>query len=215
MPVSVRVALAFLPMSAYFFAIGLWRGGPRPRVVSGSLDFGLLAFGLGGLIAFGPVGQMVVGLVFPRPGVSAWMAVASLLALLALIRVRRFRTRLVVYNVDPPALIEALGLAMTTSSGPPRRTVLGFEDASSSRGVTLDLNRSRVAVLDAHGDDPESLIDALRPSLALALSSVPPRPSRLSWIWFALSTISAAIPAVVVLLSRDEVRAALKRLRGG
>ncbi len=107
MPLSVRAALAFLPLSAYFFALGIWQGGTRPRVVSGAKDFGMLAFGLGGLIAFGPLGQVAVDAVFPRPSVAAWMAVASLVGLLAMAWSLRARKRLVIYRVEADPLDHA------------------------------------------------------------------------------------------------------------
>jgi hypothetical protein len=215
MPLFVRAALAFLPLSAYFFALGIWQGGTRPRVVSGAKDFGMLSLGLGGLIAFGPLGQVAVDSLFPKPSLAAWMAVASFVGLVAMAWSLRARRRMVVYRVEAEPLDRALNSAMAATCGRVSRTVLGIEDVEGNRGITVDRGRFRVAVIEAHGDHPEALIAALGPVLARSLAEASAPPSRLPWLWFSLSSASAAIPTALALLTRPEVRAAIRRMGGG
>lgn len=213
----VRMALAFLPLASYFFVLGVWQGGARPRVVSGPRDFALLAFGLGGLIAFGPIGQFLVAAVFPAPTFAAWLAVASLVGLLAMVAAIPTRTRLVVYHVEAPDLAQALGRAVERVTGPATRTLRGFEDGPSHRGVTVEFgHRLRFGVVQAYGQRPEALIEAIRPALAEELRGVVVRPTRLATIWFGLScAVILAIPLALALLARPEVRAAIRRMGGG
>ncbi len=212
---SARMGLALLPLAAYFFTLGIWQSGKRPRVIAGTTDFGLLAFGVGGLIAFGPVGQVVVGTVFPRPSLPAWLAVASLVGLLAMIAAIWTRKRLVVYNVEAADLDRALGQAMGDVSESTLRTVQGFEDISGRRGVTVETHRRlRVATIEAHGERPEALIQAIYPALIKRLSVVESPATRLAAIWFALSCATLTIPMSLALLARPEVRAALQKLGG-
>ena len=162
----VRMALAFLPLAAYFSVLGVWQSGRRPRVVSGPRDFALLAFGLGGMIAFGPLGEAVIVSVFRRPSLAAWLAVASLVGLLALLAAARARKRLVVYQVEAADLDLALGRAMEFVAGDATRTLHGYEDVPGRRGVTVEVGRRlRFGVVEAHGDRPEALIEAIRPEL--------------------------------------------------
>ena len=41
-------------------------------MVRGPVDFAVLAFGVSGLLTVGPVGQVLMGLIFGRPGPVAW-----------------------------------------------------------------------------------------------------------------------------------------------
>ena len=45
---AMQIALTATPLAAYFYALGLFHSGRRPRLVSGPVDVGLMAFGLGG-----------------------------------------------------------------------------------------------------------------------------------------------------------------------
>ncbi|MDB5352312.1 MAG: hypothetical protein JWN86_3559 [Planctomycetota bacterium] len=212
---SVRLALALLPLAAYCFVLGVWQSGKKPRIIAGPADFGLLAFGLGGLIAFGPVGQLVVGMVFPRPSLPAWLAVASFEGLVAMIVAIRTRKRLVVYNVEAADLDRAVGLAMESIAGTASRTVRGFEDIPGHRGVTVEVSpRLRIGVMESHGEQPERLTEAIHPVLLARLSEVPSRTTPLAVVWFSLSFVALLIPVSVALMARPEVRAVIRRLGG-
>jgi hypothetical protein len=212
----VRMVLAFLPLASYFGLLGKWQNGKRPRVISGPRDFLLLAFALGGLIAFGPVGQILVSTVFPRPSLSAWMAVASLTSLLAMVGASRARKRLVVYHVEADELDHALGRAMESVAGFTTRTIHGYEDVLGRRGVTVEIGRRlRFGVIEAYGEGAESLIVAVRPALISQLATVSPRPSHLGTILYALGCATFVLPIAAVVISRPDVQAALRKIRGG
>ena len=188
MTVSVRMALAFVPLAIYFFVLGRWQSGRRPKVVSGPADFLLLAFGLGGMLAFGPIGGFVVGSVFSRPGLPAWIAVASFAALLAMVAASFMRTRVVVYHVEGPELIAAVGEAFGLVVGPASRTLRGFEDGKARRGVTVEVGEIlRFGVVQAHGDHPEALAEGLAKALGENLGRGRRRSSPAASAWFALS----------------------------
>jgi hypothetical protein len=209
---TVRLALALLPLAAYFAVLGAWYAGRRPRVVAGPLDFGFLAFGLGGVIAFGPVGGLVVNAVFPHPNVSAWLAIASLVGLLAMFWAARTKARLVIYHVDGEALKDAVRLAMEGIAGPVMSTVHGFEDATHRRGLRVEIGRSLgYGVIEAYGERPEVLIEAIRSALGPRLDAKVANRARLAAVWFALAGGTFTLLLVVLfLMSRAELHAVRK-----
>ena len=213
---TIRLLLALMPLAGYFAVLGALHTSRRPKVVAGPVDSGCLAFGLGGLIAFGPIGGLVVNAVFPRPNLSAWLAMASLVGLLAMIWASRARTRLVVYNVDAKALSEAVGHVMESASGTVSPTVHGYEDARGRRGVTVEVGRILGwGLVVAYGENPEALIDAIRSGLAAQLDATLPRRSRLAALWFGLASGTVAVLCVAAaLLTRPEVRAAARKIGG-
>src|ERR1700754_2665057 len=96
----LEMALTVGPLACYFYVVGVWQSGRRPRVVAGPLDFAVLAFGVSGLGAVGPVGQLLIRLIFGLPGVWAWVLWVVFLALWALVFAGAAARRLVVYNVE-------------------------------------------------------------------------------------------------------------------
>ncbi|MEO6809297.1 MAG: hypothetical protein ABI353_09330, partial [Isosphaeraceae bacterium] len=148
---TLRVVLALAPLACYFFMLGVWRSGRSPRVVPGPLDFGLLAMGLGGLIAFGPIGSVLIQVIFPGPSVWAWLALAATWALLALFWLPRTARRLVVYNVEPSNLNQAVRDALIELPGSFAPTLTGFEDAEHGRGVAVRIvPGSRTGMVEAY-----------------------------------------------------------------
>lgn len=212
----MRLALALLPLAGYFFVLGRWHSGRRPKVVSGPLDLGLLAFGLGGLIAFGPVGEFVVNRVFPRPTVSAWLAMASLVGLLSLIAAARARRRIVVYHIEIDSLTDAIGRAMEDLVGPTRRTLNGFEGVKIPTAVTVEMGRRLgCAIVEAHGDRPEILAESLAPLLAANLSGARGPATRLATLWFGLACGTMIVLGVTTtLMVRPLARGAVQTVGG-
>src|SRR5690348_15210852 len=101
MPVAIQLALMVIPLSLYLYVLGIWHSGRTPRVVAGPVDLGLLAFGLSGLLIFGPIGRLWPWHARGLPGVWAWLALTAFVVLLALPWLPRSFRRLAVYNVDP------------------------------------------------------------------------------------------------------------------
>lgn len=216
MMTTTRLLLALLPLAGYFAVLGMLHAGQRPKVVAGPVDFGCLALGLGGLIAFGPLGELIVNAVFPKPNLPAWLAMASLVGLLAMMGASRARSRLVVYNVDGRALTDAVGRVMESVAGPVAATVHGYEDARERRGVTVEIGpRLGWGIVSAYGEHPEALIDAIRSDLAAQLGSPRRDRSGLVVLWLTLAAATLAVLFVGwTLMSRPEIRAAARKIGG-
>jgi hypothetical protein len=214
MTTVVRLALALLPLAGYFAILGTWYSNRRPKVVSGPADFAMLAVALGGLISFGPAGGLVVNAVFPRPNLSAWLAMASLVALLAMFWANSARSRLVVYHVDGQVLKDAVGRVMELIAGPTTSTVQGFEDTANRRGVTVEIGPLLgYGVVEAYGEEPEALIDRIRSDLMVHLEPATRIRSTFVALCFALAGGTLAILCIaVVMLARAEMHAALPRV---
>ncbi len=67
MSLPMQVALTVGPLACYFYVVGVWQSGRRPRVVAGPVDFAVLALGVSGLVTVGPVGQVLMRLIFGMP----------------------------------------------------------------------------------------------------------------------------------------------------
>ena len=199
---SLRMILALGPLVAYFFTLAVWTSGKRPRVVTGTLDYALLSFGIGGLIAFGPIGEMLVRLAFRSTGLWGWLAMASLFALVAMMGARRNARRLVVYQVSREALENAVGDAMAELCESVARTVRGFEDRKIEAGVVIEPpSLFRAGVVEAYGGQAERLIAELRFALRHRLQDVSSPSTALGAFWFM---ISSATVLVGVFVSRWE-----------
>lgn len=195
MSVPLRTALALLPLALYFFVLGVWQSGRNPRLVSGSLDAFLLTVGLGGLLVFGPVGDLAVHWFFPQPNLAAWLAVASGLGLIALYFMARARVRVHVYKVKPKALLVAVERALSRVMVSPTRTLEGFEDTNQRRGVRVESSpRFGTGVVEATGEYPDAMIARLTPILREELSRIDSEPSYMATAMFALACVVAFVP---------------------
>jgi hypothetical protein len=107
---GIPVAIAVLPLGGYLFLLGWLHLQRRPIVVPGAIDLTLLAAGMSGLVAVGPL-----ALLQPAVGTSPW-ATAMLVLVFVLIvgvAVLAMRPRLVIYNVTldqlRPVVAEVVG----------------------------------------------------------------------------------------------------------
>lgn len=221
MSIPVQVALTVGPLACYFYAIGVWQSGRHPRVVRGPVDVGVLAFGVSGLLTVGPVGRVLMGLIFGSPSPIAWGLWVLFLALWAGVFAGRAARRLVVYNLDSARLAEAVGAALDALPGPRfRPTIGGFDSGPDGRAVHVECHDlMRVGTVDARGRDPEEFVRALRPALRSSLRRVEARPTRVAWGLFALSWLTMLAPLAMFLLTEPRARAAVRalwlRLSGG
>jgi hypothetical protein len=210
---ALQVALAIGPLAAYFGLLGLLQSLRRPTVVPGTIDFALLAGGLGGLVVFGPVGWVLGKLLFPGPSLWARLALLSGYVLLVMIWAPRSGRRLVIYNVDPRSLVEAVreGVERLDPGAHFEPTVRGFEDHALGRGLHLEPpGRLRTAVIDAYGNDPETLIASLEPILRRELARHRSARSPLAGLWFALGLLTLISPLAALALSRPGVMTAVR-----
>lgn len=213
MTVSTRLALALLPLAGYFFALGVLNSGRRPRVISGAADFALLSLGLGGLLAFGPVGGACVRWIFPRETLAAWMAVGAFVGLVAMFGVTRTRARLLVYHASGDDLRRAIGRAMARVAGVATPTLHGFEDVARGRGIRVEVGRVLgSASIEAYGTHPESFAETLMPALREELSGEPATSSRWSTFWFGLACLTTMIVLILVLVRTTAASAVPARL---
>jgi hypothetical protein len=100
----IRLSVALLPLAAYFQVLGLIRLRSRPTILNGATDFFLLAMGLMGLIAIGPI-----ELFFPRAayailGPWVWGVLIALYFFVIMLIALNSKFKLIVYGLDSEAL---------------------------------------------------------------------------------------------------------------
>lgn len=207
-----EVALTVGPLACYFYLVGVWQSGRHPRVVAGPVDFAVLAFGVCGLVTVGPVGKLLMRLIFGIPGPWAWGLWLAFLGLWAAAFALGAARRLVVYNIEPSRLAAAVRRALDDLPGSRfAPTLHGFEAADEGRSLIVEgIARLRVGTIDARGREPEALIRALRPRLREALAEVGAGPTRVTWGLFALSWIVMLVPLMTFLLTEPRARAAMR-----
>ena len=211
------VVLTIGPLTLYFLALATWHASRGPRIVSGPTDAAWLGFALGGLAAFGPIGQALTA---DLPGGLAVPALLTGLAVAGMGLTTRARRRIAIYNVDPDSLDEALAGSLAELSGEFAKTLRGFEHPSSRCGLRVETSAVfRVAEVEAFGPEAEALIVAIRPRLRRRLRDAGARGLLLARFWLSLSSLTVTAPVAVYLLGRPQARAALRalieRLRGG
>jgi hypothetical protein len=219
MPSSVLLALTVGPLAVYLYVLGLWHSGRHPRVVRGPTDYTLLVFGLSGLLVFGPIGRVLLGQARLGAGGWAWLLPFSALGLLTLPWLFRSFRRLVVYNIEPDAIQQALREALHALPGKFAATLRGFEDPQAACGVTLESSaRFRTASIEAYGSNPELLIDQIETQLRARLQDLPSRPS-LVGIALLVTCVVLLTPVMAALLvqspAREALRTLIHRLGGG
>jgi hypothetical protein len=212
------LVLMVAPLAGYLYMLAVLHSGRRPHVVSGTVDVALLGMGVGGLIIFGPFGQLVARMIFGRPDPVDWLLL-TLAGLVAVAwRARRAAGRLVIYRVDPEALERALAAALGPE--PFRKTHQGYEDLASGRGIRVELSpRWRTAVLEGFGPGGDALIGALAPRLRQSLDGPDSVGSEVAAVLFGLSVLAVLAPLTGYLLAQPRARAALRvffeQMRGG
>ncbi len=214
-----QVALTAGPLAFYLAVLAAWQGGRHPRVVSGPLDFGLLVVGVGGLLTFGPFGQLMARALFGKPNPLDWLTLISGEGLVATVLTRRALRRVVIYCVDPETLNRSLREALDRGPGRYLATLGGFEDQVEARGISVEITpRSRAAVIEAYGRNPEDLINELAPRLEEQLRGVSMPPSSLSWVLSGLWGLTTLTFVTSLFLAqpqaREALRAFLQRLNG-
>jgi hypothetical protein len=215
MSLMMQVALTVGPLAGYFFIVGVWQSGKHPRVVAGPVDFAVLLFGVSGLLTVGPIGQVLMGVVFPRAHWAwAWGLWLVFLALWARVFAFAASRRLVVYNLEPERLIQEVGAVLASIPGARFTPRLGgFEAIEEGRAIHVEgIRMLRVGTVDARGRDPEALIRALRPLLRERLAGVNVGPTRVTWGLFVVSWLTLLGPLATFLVTEPSARAAMRAL---
>ncbi len=215
MSLPMLVALTVGPLACYFYVVGVWQSGRHPRLVAGPLDFAVLAFGVSGLLTVGPVGQLLMRLIFGLPGPWAWglwarlsCALGDRLRGLGVTTDSRLQRR-----AGPPDRGGRPGARRSCPAVGSRPTLGGFESAEDGRAVLVEgIGRLRVGTVDARGHEAEALARALRPRLRQQLSGVSSGPTRVTWGLFVMSWITMLAPLVTFLVTEPRARAAMRAL---
>ena len=198
MPSTTEVALVSVPLAVYLYALGCFHGGKHPRVVSGSTDLAWLILGLSGLVAFGPVGRVVVSGIFgTEASAIAWSIwVAGLLGIAVFIA-RTGRSRLVVYHVEPDQIRAATRDALAETGDSFIETLQGFEDRTSGTSVLLRPSpRVKTAVIEAGGNGSAQILTMVRPRIEGSLGTVDRPTSTLSTAFFLASSLVMLAPVL-------------------
>jgi hypothetical protein len=212
MTTPLQLVLMVAPLAGYLYLLAVWHSGRHPRVVSGSVDAGLLALALGGLVVVGPFGRLLAGMLagWPRPVQALGLIVVA--ALLVRWLAHDARRRLVVYHVDPDVLDAPLREALGPDLKP---TSYGYASAEPAWAIHVkSSSRWQTVVIEAFGSgrDAESLIASLAPRLRERLRTLPARASGVSLVLFGLSALTMFIPVAGYLLASPRTRAALRGL---
>ena len=192
---TTEITLVLIPMALYLYLLGIWHGGRHPRLISGVADMAGLIFSLSGLVAFGPVGHVVVGAFFgAEPSTVAWSIWLASLVVVAGFIARSGRNRLVIYHVPPDQIRVATREALPESYLP---TLHGFEDAADQSSLQVRVYpRMRTATIEACGTDPARALTLLRPPLRANLGVIEVPVSTLSTAFFTASALVMVGPVV-------------------
>jgi hypothetical protein len=210
---SLQTALMVGPLSILFLTLGIWHSGRRPHVVPGALDFGMLVFGLLGLMAFGPIGQFLVERLFPGSSLWAWLAVPTFFGLLAMLWAPRTARRVVVYNINPEVFRSAIRDVVKALPGGFRESPDACQASDGQAVLTFEVGeRSRIALVVARGAHPEIVAHMVAMGLRHRLGRERSRPPVFSKVWFALAAFVLIGPSFSVVLSRPHIQAAWRVL---
>jgi hypothetical protein len=211
---ALQITLTATPLAIYFYALSVFHGGRRPRMVAGPVDVGLLAFGLGGLVAFGPFGQAVLGRIAgDHAGWIAWSIWVGVVCLWALVLAGSATLRVTVYHITPEELDLAVRDALGELEGRFFSTMKGFENPQRQSGVTVKpLRLLRSGAVEAYGDHPDLLIRELKPKLRESLTRYPQRPSGVSHAMFGLSFLTIVVPVASFFIANPRAKEALRTL---
>ena len=104
----ISIAVAFIPLALYFFALAALNRGQRPRMLNGQEDLTVLALGLIGFVMVGPMLYFLPIDAIAFWGVYVWFFLALLYALMAWFLGAVFRFRVVIYNIGMNELRDIL-----------------------------------------------------------------------------------------------------------
>jgi hypothetical protein len=209
---AMQIALTATPLAVYFYVLGVFHCGRGPRMIAGPIDVAMLAFGLGGLVAFGPFGRAVLGrLVGVQVGIVAWSLWVSVVVVWALVLAASASLRVTIYQVTPEDLKRAVHEALGRLEGRFVETLNGFEDSTRGAGLRVkSIRLLRSGSVEAFGSSPELLIRELKPELVAALGRVQPRASGVSHAMFALACLTMLVPVSSYFLSNPRAKEALR-----
>jgi hypothetical protein len=216
----LQVLMTAGPLAIYFYVLAIWQGGRHPRVVSGTIDAALLAFGVGGLLTFGPFGHLVLTMFFGVPTVLHWVGLTLLMVLVGASWARWSAHRLVVYHVDPEVFDRVMRELLDLREERYVRTFDGFEDRARRIALKVQIvPLLGTAVIEAIGRDAGPEIRELIGRLRARLERAPTPTTAVASILYSLSTLTMLVSMGEMFLTQSRAREALRvliqRLQGG
>ncbi len=108
----LHLAIALVPLAAYFVLLGLINVARRPLLATGARDTAALGLAISGLIVAGPMELFFPEAAANEMGAYVWLFLIAFYSLVLTLIVLLLRPRLLIYNVRPdqfrPALAEAV-----------------------------------------------------------------------------------------------------------
>ena len=104
----ISLAVAFVPLALYFFALAALNGGLRPRMLTVQEDLTALALGMIGFVMAGPMLYVLPIDALAFWGYKTWFFLALLYALIVWFLGAVFRFRVVIYNIGMNELRDIL-----------------------------------------------------------------------------------------------------------
>jgi hypothetical protein len=183
------IVLALLPLVLYCAFITVLYFRRAPTVVNGSHDFLLLAWGLFGLISFGPGRLMVPLYVFTAWGIFTWLFWLGFYFVVALTLARQFKNRLVVYHCRRELVLPAFfTLAQridpkTEWSG----NVLSLHGLGVQWSVTHDRFGGHILFSPTNPSVSNPNGEMLQTQLTNLCQTLETPQSRLRWFWLGIT----------------------------
>jgi hypothetical protein len=214
MTTELQIVLTAAPLACYFYLLGVFHSGKRPRMITGPVDSGLLTLGLGGLVAFGPFGRTVLSRIVAEPaGGVAWAIWILIVGLWSVLLAASASLRISVYHIQAEELDRAVADSIAQVDGHFVRTLNGFEDTKRGVGLTIkSMSWLRSGGLVAYGRAPEVLIRELKPHLRAALARLPQRASTLSHLAFGVACLTMLMPLGFFLIGNPRTQNAWRAL---
>ena len=104
----ISIAVAFVPLALYFFALAALNSGLRPRMLTGQENLATLALGLIGFVMAGPMLYVLPIDALAFWGYKTWFFLVLLYVLIAWFLGSVFRFRVVIYNIGTNELRDIL-----------------------------------------------------------------------------------------------------------
>ncbi|MDR1383841.1 MAG: hypothetical protein LBJ67_08370 [Planctomycetaceae bacterium] len=104
----IALAVSFVPLALYFFALAAMNSGRRVRALSGQEDLAATSLGMIGFVMTGPILFFLPIDAFTFWGFYTWFFLAVLYSLIVWFLGTALRFRIVIYNMDSTELRETL-----------------------------------------------------------------------------------------------------------
>lgn len=197
------LAFALFPLVLYFAFLAHLHFRRTPTVLNGSLDFTLLAWGVFGLVTFGP-GRLIIPLyVFTAWGVFTGIFWVGFYFLVVVTLARQFKNRLVVYHCRRERVLPAF-FTLARQMDPNTEwagNVLSLHGLGIQWAVTSDRLGGHMLFVPTNPSIKNPHWEMLQDQLTMLCQAQVMPKSRLRWFWGILSL--ALLCLVVGLLIRD------------